>query len=82
MRPLVFDFADDPQALAQKYEFMFGPKLLVNPVTEPNATTWKTYLPQTQGRWRDRLTGKYYDGGQTVTTTIDKRHIPVFELEK
>ena len=82
MRPLVFDFADDPQALAQKYEFMFGPKLLVNPVTEPNATTWKTYLPKTQGRWRDRLTGNYYDGGQTVTTTIDKRHIPVFELEK
>ena len=82
MRPLVFDFADDPQALAQKYEYMFGPKLLVNPVTEPDATTWKTYLPKTRGRWRDRLTGKYYDGGQTVTTTIDRRHIPVFELEK
>ena len=64
MRPLVFDFADDPQALAQKYEFMFGPKLLVSPVTEP-----------------DRHTGQYYQGGQTVTTQIDKSFIPVFELE-
>lgn len=82
MRPLVFDFADDPQALAQKYEFMFGPKLLVSPVTEPDATEWKTYLPKTRGRWRDRHTGKYYEGGQTVTTLIDKTFIPVFELEK
>ena len=81
MRPLVFDFADDPQALAQKYEFMFGPKLLVSPVTEPDATEWKTYLPKTKSRWRDRHTGQYYQGGQTVTTQIDKSFIPVFELE-
>ena len=79
--PLVFDFADDPQALAQKYEFMFGPKLLVSPVTEPEATEWKTYLPKTKSRWRDRHTGQYYQGGQTVTTQIDKSFIPVFELE-
>ena len=81
MRPLVFDFADDPQALAQKYEFMFGPKLLVSPVTEPEATEWKTYLPKTKSGWRDRHTGQYYQGGQTVTTQIDKSFIPVFELE-
>ena len=80
MRPLVFDFADDPQALAQKYEFMFGPRLLVSPVTEPDATEWQTYLPKTAGRWRDRHTGTYYDGGQTVTTKIDNSFIPVFEL--
>jgi alpha-D-xyloside xylohydrolase len=82
MRPLVFDFADDPQALAQKYEYMFGPKLLISPVTEPDVTEWKTYLPKTRGRWRDRHSGKYYEGGQTVTTQIDKTFIPVFELEK
>ena len=82
MRPLVFDFADDPQALAQKYEYMFGPKLLISPVTEPDATEWKTYLPKTRGRWRDHHTGKYYAGGQTVTTQIDKTFIPVFELEQ
>ena len=82
MRPLVFDFPDDPQALAQKYEYMFGPRLLVSPVTEPDATEWQTYLPRTQGRWRDRHTGLYYQGGQTVTTRIDHTFIPVFELER
>lgn len=82
MRPLVFDFADDPQALAQKYEYMFGPRLLISPVTEPNVTEWQTYLPKTTGRWRDRKTGKYYSGGQTVTTAVDKSFIPVFELER
>ena len=82
MRPLVFDFPNDPQALAQKYEYMFGPKLLISPVTEPDAKEWQTYLPKTQGRWRDRHTGKTYEGGQTVTTPIDKTFIPVFELEK
>ncbi len=79
MRPLVFDFADDPEALQQKYEYMFGPKLLVSPVTEPAVSEWKTYLPKSHGGWRDLHTGKHYKGGQTVTTPVDKSYIPVFE---
>ena len=80
MRPLVFDFADDPIALQQKYEYMFGPRLLINPVTEAGVTTWKTYLPKTKGQWKNRHTGETYKGGQFVNTPIDKAHIPVFEL--
>ena len=79
MRPLVFDFADDPEALDQKYEYMFGPDLLISPVTEAGVSEWKTYLPRNAGGWRDRWTGRHYDGGQTVTTSVDKAHIPVFE---
>ncbi|MBR1414988.1 MAG: glycosyl hydrolase family 31 [Prevotella sp.] len=78
MRPLVFDFADDPVALQQKYEYMFGPKLLISPVTEPGVSEWQTYLPKSEGGWRDYRTGQHYDGGQTVTTSVDKAHIPVF----
>ena len=78
MRPLVFDFADDATALDQKYEYMFGPALLVSPVTEPDVTTWQTYLPKTQGGWYDYHTGQHYDGGQTVTTAVTKAAIPVF----
>ena len=78
MRPLVFDFADDAMALAQKYEYMFGPALLISPITEPDVKTWKTYLPKTQGGWYDYYTGQHYDGGQTVTTTVSKARIPVF----
>jgi alpha-D-xyloside xylohydrolase len=78
MRPLVFDFAEDAEALDQKHEYMFGPALLVSPVTEPDVKTWKTYLPKTQGGWYDYHTGQHYDGGQTVTTTVTKARIPVF----
>ena len=78
MRPLVFDFADDPEALKQKYEYMFGPELLISPVTEAGVSEWQTYLPKNEGGWRDYRTGQHYEGGQTVTTKIDKAHIPVF----
>ena len=78
MRPLVFDFADDPEALKQKYEYMFGPSLLISPITEPGVTEWKTYLPKTEGGWREVHTGERYEGGQTVTTKVFKEFIPVF----
>lgn len=78
MRPLVFDFADDPEALKQKYEYMFGPELLISPVTEPGVTEWTTYLPQNKNGWRDYRTGQHYDGGQYVTTPVNKTNIPVF----
>ena len=78
MRPLLFDFPDDDEALRQKYEYMFGPSLLVSPVTEPAVSEWPTYLPKHAAGWYDYRTGQHYDGGQTVTTAIDKAHIPVF----
>ena len=81
MRPLVFDFADDPVALQQKYEYMFGPDLLISPVTEPGVTEWHTYLPKNARGWRDKRTGQHYSGGQFVTTPVDKGHIPVFVRE-
>lgn len=82
MRPLVFDFWYDREALEQNYEYMFGPSLLVNPVTEPGVTTWRTYLPRCSEGWRDYRTGQHYEGGQTVTSAIDKGHIPVFVREE
>ena len=78
MRPLVFDFANDAEALKQKYEFMFGPSLLISPVTEPGVKEWKTYLPKNKEGWKDYRTGQYYEGGQYVTTPVTKAYIPVF----
>ena len=34
MRPLVFDFQNDTMVYGIKDQFMFGPALLVNPVTD------------------------------------------------
>jgi len=81
MRPLVFDFPTDTLALQQSCEYMFGPSLLISPVTEPGVTQWRTYLPRSAGGWRDYRTGRHYEGGQYVTTPVDKTFIPVFVRE-
>ena len=78
MRPLVFDFPDDAEALRQDSEFMFGPSYLVHPVTEAGVTSWRTYLPATEGGWRDYWTGETYEGGTYVDTAVDLTTIPVF----
>ena len=49
MRPLVMDFAQDDQALTQKYEYMFGPAFLVSPVLEAGAVRWPVFAPATSG---------------------------------
>jgi alpha-D-xyloside xylohydrolase len=79
MRPLIFDFTDDEMALHQSCEYMFGPELLVSPITEPGVTTWKTYLPKQKGGWTEIHTGMHYEGGRYVTTEVNKAYIPVFK---
>ena len=78
MRPLVFDFASDPEALKQDCEFMFGPKYLVCPVTEAGVSSWKVYLPKNEGGWTDLRTGEKYEGGHYVEVPVDITAIPVF----
>lgn len=78
MRPLLFDFTDDATAIAQQTEFMLGPSLLVNPITEASVTQWDTYLPDNKAGWYYYWTGEKYKGGQTVTTAATLDKIPVF----
>jgi hypothetical protein len=49
MRPLWFDFADDPAAQGCEDQFMFGPDFMVAPVTEPNATNRTVVFPSVMG---------------------------------
>ena len=44
-RPLVFDFQNDTMVYGIKDQFMFGPALLVSPVTAMGATSRSVYLP-------------------------------------
>lgn len=80
MRPLVFDFPKDVEALRQETEYMFGPSLLVCPVLEADATEWKVYLPDNGKGWVNLLDGKKYDGGQYVTVAVGPEMIPVFAV--
>ncbi|MDR1757878.1 MAG: glycoside hydrolase family 31 protein [Bacteroidales bacterium] len=78
MRPLVFDFPNDKQALEQRHEFTFGTSLLVAPVTEPAVTTVAVYLPRHEPGWVDFWTGEHHRGGQTVPVSLTIEKIPLF----
>jgi hypothetical protein len=51
VRHLALTHPEDPEAVAQQTEFMFGPDLLAAPVIEPGAVERSLYLPR--GRWVD-----------------------------
>ena len=79
MRPLVFDFPDDEEALRQDCEYMFGPDYLVCPVTAPKVTSWRVYLPENEGGWEDIRNSSRYEGGQYYEVPVDLEDIPVFK---
>lgn len=78
MRPLLFDFTSDREALRYDTQYMFGPSLLVNPVLAPGVSSYTTYLPKHKAGWYDFHSGSYCEGGQKVTTEVSISKIPVF----
>ena len=82
MRPLVFDFPVDEEALRQDCEFMFGPDYLVCPVTEGHVDSWRVYLPVNAGGWEYLKDGSHYEGGRYVDAPVDMENIPVFKRVK
>ena len=77
MRGLFLDFTNDPQALAVTDEYMFGPALLVAPVTEQGRTEREVYLPAGTD-WYDFWTNKRYHGGQRMTVPAPIDTLPLF----
>jgi alpha-D-xyloside xylohydrolase len=78
MRPLVMDFRGDSRIAAIDDQYMFGPSILVNPVTEPGAGSRSVYLPENQGGWIDFFTGESRPGGRTVEAAAGKGAIPLY----
>ena len=75
MRPMFYEFPDDPECWKAEWQYMFGDKLLVAPVLEEGAREKTLYLPA--GKWRAK--GKVYEGGQWITVEAPLEYIPVFE---
>jgi alpha-glucosidase (family GH31 glycosyl hydrolase) len=76
MRPMFFGHAADPAVWEHPSQFMLGDDLLVNPVTQPGAGTWQTYLPQ--GTWVDVWAGEEHTGGRLVTRDVPLDVVPVY----
>jgi alpha-D-xyloside xylohydrolase len=76
MRPLVMDFRTDQRAQNIGDQFMFGPSVLVNPVTEAGATSRRLYLPDS--RWYDFWTGAAVDGKRSIDAEAPLERLPLY----
>ena len=76
MRPLVMDFREDTRAQNIGDQFLFGPAILVNPVTEPGAATRRLYLPN--AKWFDFWTGAAMQGGRTLDAPSPIDRMPLY----
>jgi alpha-D-xyloside xylohydrolase len=76
MRPLVFDYRNDPNAVNIKDQFLFGPAFLVNPVDTAGSTSRSLYLPS--GKWFNFWTGEMISGGKTETADAPLDRIPIY----
>jgi alpha-D-xyloside xylohydrolase len=86
MRSLAFDFREDPGVRYIPDQYMFGPAIMVSPVTERMYSfkgnknfkkTRKVYLPKSAD-WYDFWTGKLTKGGQTVDAPAPIETIPLY----
>ena len=77
LRGLFLDFPDDPKVADIGDEYMFGPALLVAPVTEQGATTRDVYLPA-GADWYNFWTNERVAGGQRVSVAAPIDVIPLF----
>jgi alpha-D-xyloside xylohydrolase len=77
MRGLFLDFGQDPKVADIGDEYMFGPALLVAPVTEQGATTREVYLPA-GADWYNFWTNKCVHGGQSILVDAPIDTIPLF----
>jgi alpha-D-xyloside xylohydrolase len=77
MRGLFMDFAGDPHTADIGDEYMFGPALLVAPVTEQGRTTREVYLPA-GADWYNFWTNERFHGGQSITVAAPIDTLPLF----
>jgi alpha-D-xyloside xylohydrolase len=78
MRPLVMDFPKDPQALGIGDQYLFGPSILVTPVTTAQATTRSVYLPASGAPWYNFWTAETSPAGQRVEASAPVETLPLF----
>jgi alpha-D-xyloside xylohydrolase len=77
MRALFMDFPNDPKVADLRDEYMFGPALLVAPVTEQGATRRTVYLPA-GADWYNYWTNERVHGGEAIQVDAPIDTLPLF----
>jgi alpha-glucosidase len=78
IRPLFYDFPDDPQCFHDHDAMMLGPEVLFSPVVEQGARVKTQVLPRGTPGWIDYHTGTFYPAGETVTVAAELGRPPIF----
>lgn len=76
VQSLVFFDQEDNQTHFRTDEFIFGDKILVCPIQEPNAQGRRMYVPR--GEWYDFWTNEYVEGGKEKWVAAALDMIPIF----
>jgi alpha-glucosidase/alpha-D-xyloside xylohydrolase len=76
MRALWLHHPDEAAAVGCGDEYLWGPYVLVAPVTEKGATSRRVYLPR--GTWYDFWSGQRHDGGREINRPVDLATIPLY----
>ena len=77
MKPLFYDFPQDPLAWEAEDVYLFGHDLLVAPVLDAGIRRREVYLP-VGAQWTEMATGKIYSGGQRLEVSAPLEEIPLF----
>ncbi|MNW35624.1 Alpha-xylosidase [compost metagenome] len=77
MRPLFYDFDNDPRSWEVEDQYMFGPDLLVAPVVREGQRSRQVYLPA-GASWKNAYSGDTVEGGCTIKVEAPLERIPLF----
>ena len=76
MRPLVMDYREEVTARNIGDQFLFGPALMVSPVTDPGVDGRRVYLPNTT--WTNFWSGERFSGGKFIMAAAPLETLPLF----
>lgn len=76
LRPLLYEFPDDPQTYDLSDQALLGPWLLAAPVVRPGVRQRAVYLPA--GTWFDWWTGQAHCGPTHILASAPLERLPLF----
>lgn len=76
MRHLVMDYPNDTKVYDIADQFMFGPALMINPITEKGQIDRSVYLPN--GLWYNFWTNEAVQGNQNINADAPIQTMPIF----
>ncbi|MBD2462164.1 glycoside hydrolase family 31 protein [Oscillatoria sp. FACHB-1407] len=76
LRPLVYEFPNDPKTYNLHDQVMLGPLLMAAPVYRPGVECRAVYLPE--GAWYDWWTGERFEGGNYIMAHAPLERMPMY----